>query len=161
MIGYNSDEGATFGAPRSQDAYVESVRQRYGSFADKLLAAYPGGETPAAKKTARDLTRDTVFGWHTWTWARLQTRTGKSNVSLYYFVEHPEYPADSPQASFGTPHFEELPMCSGSFENNNRPEPTPKDEAMSDLMRTYWTTFAKTHDPNSANLPKWPAFQRI
>ena len=55
LIGYNSDEGATFGPAASQDAYVESVRQRYGPFASKLLAAYPGGDTPAAKKTGRDL----------------------------------------------------------------------------------------------------------
>ena len=94
LIGYNSDEGATFGVPRSQEAYVESVRQRYGQFADELLSAYPGGETPAAKKTARDLTRDTAFGWHTWTWARLQANNGRSKVFLYYFDEHPDYAAD-------------------------------------------------------------------
>ena len=158
LIGYNSDEGATFGAPRSQDAYVESVRQRYGPFSENLLAAYPGGETPAAKKTARDLTRDTMFGWHIWIWARLQTRTGKSKVFMYYFDEHPEYPADSPRAGYGTPHSEELPYVFRQLREHNRPDPTPKDEAMSDLIRTYWTNFAKTGDPNGANLPKWPAF---
>jgi para-nitrobenzyl esterase len=158
LIGYNSDEGATFGAPRSQQAYVESVRQRYGRFADKLLAVYPGGETPAEKKTARDLTRDTAFGWHTWTWARLQAKTGKSKVFLYYFDEHPEYPADSPRAGYGTPHSEELPYVFRQLTEHNRPAPTPKDEALSDMMRTYWTNFAKTGNPNGDNLPNWPAF---
>ena len=37
LIGYNSDEGATFGVPASQNAYVQSVKERYASFADKLL----------------------------------------------------------------------------------------------------------------------------
>lgn len=158
LIGYNSDEGATFGAPSSQEAYVQSVRQRYEQFANQLLAAYPGGETPAAKKTARDLTRDTAFGWGTWTWARLQTKTGNSKVFLYYFDEHPDHPADSARAGYGTPHSEELPYVFRQLREHNRPAPTPKDEAMSDMMRTYWTNFAKTGDPNGGGLPEWPAF---
>ena len=158
LIGYNSDEGATFAVPPSQDAYVRSVRERYEQFADKLLGAYPGGETPAAKRTARDLMRDTAFGWHTWTWARLQTQTGKQPVFLYYFDEHPSYPANSPRAGFGTPHSEELPYVFRQLREHNRPEPTPADEAMSDMMRTYWTNFAKTGDPNGAGLPGWPKF---
>ena len=74
LIGYNSDDGTTCGAPRSQEACVQSVHERYEQFAANLLAAYPGDDAPAAKKTARDLTRDTTFGWGTWSWARLQTR---------------------------------------------------------------------------------------
>ena len=158
LIGYNSDEGATFGDPGSQEAYVRSVLQRYGKFADKVLAAYPGGTTPDQKKTARDLTRDTAFGWGTWTWARLQAKTGRAKVFLYYFDEHPDYPADSPRAGYGTPHSEELPYVFHQLREHNRPPPMPEDEAMSDLMRSYWTNFAKTGDPNGPGLPHWPAF---
>jgi para-nitrobenzyl esterase len=158
LIGYNSDEGATFGVPTSQDTYVASVRQRYGQFADRLLTAYPGGDTPAAKKTARDLTRDTAFGWHTWTWARLQEKLGRSKVFLYYFDEHPEYPADSPRAGFGAAHAAELPYVFRQLTEHNRPAPTPTDEALSDMMRNYWTNFAKTGDPNGGSLHKWPNF---
>jgi len=158
LIGYNSDEGATFGIPASQNAYVQSVHERYGRFADKLLIAYPGGESPAAKKTARDLTRDAAFGWQTWSWARLQTQTGKSRVFLYYFDEHPSYPALSPRAGFGTPHSEELPYVFRQLREHNRPAPTPQDEALSAMLRTYWTNFARTGDPNGPHLPKWPNF---
>lgn len=35
---------------------------------------------------------------------------------------------------------------------------TPNDEAVSDMLRTYWTNFAKTGDPNGAGLSRWPAF---
>jgi para-nitrobenzyl esterase len=158
LIGYNSDEGVTFGAPSSQEAHMQSVHQRYGPFADKLLAVYPGGTTPVQKKTARDLIRDTAFGWGTWAWARLQTETGTSKVFLYYFDVHPDYPAGSPQAGYGTPHSEELPYVFHQLREHNRPPATPEDEAVSDLMRSYWTNFAKTGDPNGPGLPSWPVF---
>jgi para-nitrobenzyl esterase len=158
LIGYNSDEGASFGVPASQSAYVQSVRERYGEFADKLLAVYPGGETPTAKKTARDLMRDTTFGWGTWSWARLQRQTGKAPVFVYYFNEHPSYPSDSPRAGFGTPHSEELPYVFHQLREHNRPAPTAADEAMSELMRTYWTNFARTGNPNGPGLQNWPGF---
>jgi para-nitrobenzyl esterase len=54
LTGYNSDEGLLFGNPKSPKAYVQSVRERYQQFADKILAAYPGGGTPAEQRTARD-----------------------------------------------------------------------------------------------------------
>ena len=159
LMGYNSDEGATFGAPSSQEAYVAGVHQRYGPFADRLLAAYPGGESPAARKTARDLTRDTAFGWHTWSWARLQKQTGRAAIFLYYFDEHPRYPADSPRAGFGTPHSEELPYVFHQLREHNRPPPTATDEELSAMMRSYWTNFARTGDPNGNGLPGWPSFR--
>jgi para-nitrobenzyl esterase len=157
IVGYNSDEGATFGVASSQQAYVDSVRQRYGPFADKLLAAYPGGDTPAAKKTGRDLTRDASFGSHSWTWARLQTQTGKSKVFLFYFDQHPDYPADSPQAGFGAAHGAECPYVFRQLTLRGR-KPTPADEALSDTIITYWTNFARTGNPNGAGLPQWPVY---
>jgi para-nitrobenzyl esterase len=156
LIGYNSDEGALFEVPASQQEYVDRVRERYGPFADNLLSAYPGGDTPEAKRTARNLTRDTAFGWHTWTWARLQNKTGTSKVFVYCFDE--PFPPGAPPPGYGTPHSEELPYVFRQLTEHDRPAPTPRDEAVSELMRTYWTNFAKTGDPNGSGLPKWPAF---
>jgi para-nitrobenzyl esterase len=159
LTGYNSDEGLLFGNPKSHEAYVQSVRERYQQFADKILAAYPGGETPAEQRTERDLIRDSAFGWNAWVWARLQTKTGKSKMFLYYFDEKAEIPAGSEAAGYGARHASELPYVFRQLTEHGRPAPTPKDEALSDMMRTYWTNFAKTGDPNGAGLPKWPAYE--
>ena len=92
LVGYNSDEGASFSPPKTPEDYVNGVKNRYGKFADDLIKAYPVGTT-TVPKTARDLARDAAFGWHTWSWARLHSKTGKSKVYYYYFDQHPDFPA--------------------------------------------------------------------
>src|SRR5690606_7286234 len=95
LVGYNSDEGASFTRTTDPEEFISSVELRYGKFADSLLKAYPVDST-SVPKTARDLSRDAAFGWQTWAWARLQAKTGKSKVFYYYFDQHPDYPEDSP-----------------------------------------------------------------
>jgi para-nitrobenzyl esterase len=156
LVGYNSDEGATFSPPRTPDDYITAVKGRYGSFADRLLAAYPAGSTTVLK-SARDLTRDMMFGWHTWSWARLQARTGTSEVFYYYFDRHPDYPADSPRAGYGAEHGADVPYVFQHLNPSDR-QISETDLAISEAMATYWTNFAKRGDPNGDGWPEWPAF---
>ena len=156
LIGYNSDEGASFSPPKTPEDYIANVHKRYGKFAADLIKAYPVGSN-SVPNTARDLTRDAAFGWQTWSWARLQSQTGKSKVFYYYFDQHPDYPKGSPKAGYGSPHAQDVSYVFLHL-NPNSPETTKSDLAISDAMSTYWVNFAQHGNPNGKRLPAWPAF---
>lgn len=156
LIGYNSDEGAFFMRASSPEDYAASVNGRFGKFADTLLSTYPVVDGKVGRP-ARNLMRDAAFGWHTWTWARLQAKTGSGDVFLYYFDQHPDYPEDSPQHDLGSPHGQDIPYVFMTLDSSNTQLNTT-DFDLSETMSDYWTNFVKFGNPNGADLPPWPEF---
>lgn len=156
LIGYNSDEGLSFPAGNTTDEFIDNVKKRFGPYAEQLLNAYPLGDSTVTR-SARNLMRDAAFGWPTWSWARLQSQTGMSKVFLYCFDQHPQWPADSPQADIGTPHGVDVPYVFMNLDRSN-PQITDQDFEISELMGTYWTNFAKFGNPNAEGSPEWPSF---
>ena len=156
LVGYNSDEGVSFVWDPDVNNFVDGVKTRFGQFAPSLLEAYPVAKN-SIPRSARNLVRDAAFGWHTWSWAKLQTQYGKAPAYLYYFDHHPKRTPGAKDEDHGSGHGHEIAYM---FKNLNKADPnvTENDLKMSDIMATYWTNFVKSGNPNDKTLPNWPAF---
>ena len=156
LIGYNSDEGLFFSQGNTPQEYVDRAKARYGKFADDLIKAYPAGDG-AISRSARNLIRDAAFGWHNWTWAKLQSKTGKSKVYCYFFDQHPNYPEGSPEFGYGSSHAQDVSYVFQHIDPSG-PGTSQSDLEISAAMGNYWINFTKYGNPNGNGLPLWPAF---
>jgi para-nitrobenzyl esterase len=80
LIGTNSDEGSMFARATTPEQYEKDTRERFGPFAEKVLELYPAKTQDQTLRAMANIFRDTFFAWPTWTWARLQSKTGTSKV---------------------------------------------------------------------------------
>ena len=155
IIGTNSDEGAMFARSSEPDVYKKGIEQRFGDFAEKILKAFPGDTKEQAAGSSADIFTATAFAWPSWSWARLQSRTGKSKVYMYYFSQQQTKLPFMAIAPRGAQHAAEIKYVLKNIDPKTASE---DDLKLSELMATYWTNFAKYGNPNGKDLPVWPAF---
>lgn len=155
LIGSNQDEGAIFleGKQVTPGNYDKILGRDFPSWVIKLAAPSPGPTPQTAYAAAASFEGDIRFHWDMWAWARLASKAGRP-VYLYQF-EHPLPCAPGDGCMQATPHGAEMPYV---FGHDPAGSWSPEDQALSNLMATCWTDFAKTGSPDGCGLPQWPEF---
>ncbi len=154
LIGSNSDEGWIMSFDIDKGTFEQNIRMHYGSYSDKLLKLYPISKSYTTKCAMADVFRDGSFAWGTWAWANLQSKTGKSNVYLYYFDQKSDNSfIKSPR---GANHGDEMVFIYGW----NIAPFNDIETKMSNIMKQYWINFIKTGNPNGDGLPHWSKYQK-
>jgi para-nitrobenzyl esterase len=82
---------------------------------------------------------------------------GKKPIYYYSFRQKPPFPAGSVYEGWGASHFAELWYAFAHL-NQEHWNWSSAGRKVAEEISSYWVNFARSGNPNSPDLPSWPAF---
>jgi para-nitrobenzyl esterase len=147
IVGTNKNEYALFallqGSASSYAQLQSLVQTQFPDSASAIMALYAPDPSVDANQAYVDLKTDIMFRCASRSFARLAASKGRS-VYLYSFEQGAARHSDELVFVFGRGNFTlalDAPV-----------------QPLSDDMQGYWTTFARTGDPNGGGRPAWPKY---
>ncbi len=171
LIGGQHDEGRLFvalfyhlltgGRPSAAD-YASDVRAVFGSAAPAILAEYPASRFGSTDLAEAQVWTDGLFACTGLRAARGLGGLGTGHGTPLYAYEFtdPAPPLTNldPLMPLGDFHGSDLFYLFAQALEIPVVYLTPAQQQLSTQMTSYWTTFARTGNPNSATTPTWPAW---
>jgi len=172
LLGYMADEGMEL-LPKNDSLTVEELAQFASAIAgdrgSALIDAYTTeNATPADIQFA--ITTDWVMAFGMRRWAEYQEAMNQPTFLYYvnhvppafhiYMPDQPDLNLPGGRRSGGAYHSGDLALVFGNTDKVGL-DWIDEDHQVSALMVKYWTNFAKTGDPNGADVPLWPRFDAI
>lgn len=152
IIGSNSAEvPAGFVNARTKD----SLLALFGSMKDEAKAVYDPTDTSEFAKMLTLVNTDKV-------WAEPARFTAKAfaakGVPAYVYLFSYVSPSARQWMQYGAAHASEIPYVFNNLNSQNGAPVDAKDKEVAKVMISYWVAFAKTDNPNSEGLAKWPVY---
>merc|ERR1712188_174563 len=150
MIGSNNNETAfdTFAfnisEPSTTSAYEQETEKQYGENAKEILSLFPGSPDSDAFATSGLISTAGNFGAPAFFAANKSSELGNPTF-LYNFAGTAHNPVLDPLEGFHS--------LDTAYIFHNTTTTLGRD------MQKYWTTFARTGNPNTEFLPEWKAFE--
>ena len=159
LVGSNADESTAF-MPyfepmygKGEQGFENYLSVQLSEVKDQVATAYPMSAYGNLNERWAAVDTDVNFTYPMRAWAR-HMQNVQSPAYLYFFTWHPPI---AQRASYKAFHAAEIGYVFGDLTLWDA-EPVAADVSFSDVMMNIWTTFAKTGNPNIADLPPWPAF---
>lgn len=154
LTGWVTGDGSFLGESKLTLAdYQQEAKTKYGDKAEEYLKLFAASndlevKTAKAKRTLFDFA---AMPSH---WLASFTKAQS------YLYEFGHVPPDKPNfPNYGAFHTSEVPYALHTLHTWKRPW-TTSDYELSEVMSSYWVNFAKTGNPNGANLPEWKPYDR-
>jgi para-nitrobenzyl esterase len=140
---------------QSRRSIQEEMQKRFGDKAEDFFKVYPVNTDAESDQSQNNQSRDETFGIQDYTWAKMQSQTGKAKAYIYNFNRG--LPAYTPETQYGAFHSGEIVYAYDNLKTLDRPW-EPIDQKIATQMSSYWVNFAKAGNPNGPGLPPWQAY---
>lgn len=163
LIGTNADEATMFEMPNvaefdTLEKYKARLSRDFGDHAASVLSAYPASDDETAYRAMMALRTDI---WMTLPVRRSIRWLADAGVPCYFyhFTRIPPWKAGE---VLGAHHGAEIAYEFGGGVKCGQFKPdavlADVDQRLSNVIMDFWVNFARSGDPNAAELPNWPSY---
>ena len=154
LAGWVTGDGSFLGdAKMTVEDYKKEAQTKYGDKADTYLSIFPATTDDEVKKAKQKMTLLGFAGLPAHLLAGFNTQKS-------YMYQFGHVPPDKPNfPNYGAFHTSEVPYTLHTLHTWNRPW-QQLDKDLENTISSYWVNFAKTGNPNGANLPEWKSYDK-